>query len=122
MAEAYRREPMNDLTIPKNLVEQLGKGNCVLFVGAGIGMGEGGLPGGGQLARELADRCDYPGDDFSLDRVAQYYADKKKSKADMLKYVCQRIRETRQEPMETHRLIAALPFKVIVSTNYDCLI
>jgi len=113
---------MTDLTIPKDLVEQLSKGNCVLFVGAGISMGQGGLPGGGQLAKELAERCNYPGDDFPLDRVAQYYADKKKSKADMLKYVCQRIREARQEPMETHRLIAALPFKVIVSTNYDCLI
>ncbi len=27
---------MTDLTIPRNLVEQLCKGNCVLFVGAGI--------------------------------------------------------------------------------------
>jgi formylglycine-generating enzyme required for sulfatase activity len=112
---------MTDLTIPKNLVEQLCKGNCVLFVGAGISMGQGGLPGGGQLARELADRCDYPGDDLSLDRVAQYYADTI-DKADLLQYVCQRIREARQEPMETHQLIAALPFKIIVSTNYDCLI
>ncbi len=112
---------MNDLTIPQNLVEQLCKGNCVLFVGAGICMGEGGLPGGGQLARELAERCDYPGDDFSLDRVAQYYADTI-AKADLLQYVCQRIRQARQEPMETHRLIAELPFKIIVSTNYDCLI
>jgi hypothetical protein len=52
---------MTDLTIPKNLVEQLCKGNCVLFVGAGISMGQGGLPGGGQLAQELAQRCDYFG-------------------------------------------------------------
>jgi hypothetical protein len=112
---------MTDLTIPRNLVEQLCKGNCVLFVGAGISMGQGGLPGGGQLAKELAQRCDYPGDDFSLDRVAQYYADTI-DKADLLQYICQRIREARQEPMETHQLIAALPLKIIVSTNYDCLI
>ena len=52
---------MTDLTIPKNLVEQLCKGNCVLFVGAGISMGQGGLPGGGQLAQKLAQRCDYFG-------------------------------------------------------------
>ena len=109
------------MTIPQNLVEQLCKGNCVLFVGAGISMGEGGLPGGWQLATELAERCDYPGDDFSLDRVAQYYEDTI-DRADLLKYVCQRIREARREPMETHRLIAALPLKIIVSTNYDCLI
>ena len=112
---------MSDLTIPKNLVEQLCKGNCVLFVGAGISMGEGGLPGGGQLAEELAQRCDYPGDDLSLDRVAQYYVNTI-DKASLLQYVCQRIREARREPMETHELIAALPFKIIVSTNYDCLI
>jgi formylglycine-generating enzyme required for sulfatase activity len=110
-----------NLTIPRNLVEQLCKGNCVLFVGAGISMGEGGLPGGWQLAKELAERCDYPGDDLSLPRVAQYYADTV-DKADLLQYVCRRIREARQEPMETHKLIAALPFKIIVSTNYDCLI
>ena len=84
-------------------------------------MGEGGLPGGWQLAKELADRCDCPGDDFSLDRVAQYYADTI-DKADLLQYVCQCIREARQEPMETHQLIAALLLKTIVSTNYDCLI
>jgi hypothetical protein len=112
---------MTDLTIPKNLVEQLCKGNCVLFVGAGISMGQGGLPGGGQLAQELAQRCDYPSDDLALPRVAQYYAETM-AKADLLRYVCQRIREARPEPMETHRLIAALPFKIIVSTNYDCLI
>ena len=112
---------MSDLTIPKNLVEQLCKGNCVLFVGAGISIGEGGLPSGGQLAKELAERCDYPGDDFSLDRVAQYY-ENNIDRADLLEYVCERIREARREPMETHKLIASLPFKTIVSTNYDCLI
>jgi len=112
---------MSDLTIPKNLVEQICKGNCVLFVGAGISMGEGGLPSGQQLAKELAQRCDYPGDDLSLPRVAQYYADTI-GKPELLQYVCQRIRETRRKPMETHKLIAALPFKIIVSTNYDCLI
>jgi hypothetical protein len=37
---------MNYLTIPKNLVEQLCKGYCVLFVGAGISMGKGGLLSG----------------------------------------------------------------------------
>ncbi len=112
---------MSDLTIPKNLVEQLCKGNCVLFVGAGISMGEGGLPSGRQLAKELAERCDYPGDDLALDRVAQYYVNTI-DKASLLQYVCQRIREARREPMATHRLIADLPFKIIVSTNYDCLI
>jgi hypothetical protein len=61
---------MTDLTLPRNLVEQLCKGNCVLFVGAGISMGEGGLPGGWQLAKELAQRCDYPGDDLFLPREA----------------------------------------------------
>ena len=112
---------MSDLTIPKNLVEQLCRGNCVLFVGAGISMGEGGLPGGGQLAKELAERCDYPGDDLSLDRVAQYYVNTI-DKASLLQYVCQRIREARRGPMETHKLIAALPVKIIVSTNYDQLL
>jgi hypothetical protein len=53
--------------------------------------------------------------------VAQYYADTM-AKADLLEYVCQRIREARREPMATHQLIAALPVKIIVSTNYDCLI
>ncbi|MGA9347711.1 MAG: SUMF1/EgtB/PvdO family nonheme iron enzyme [Anaerolineae bacterium] len=112
---------MSDLTIPKNLVEQICRGNCVLFVGAGISMGEGGLPGGWQLAKELAQRCDYPGDDLSLDRVAQYYVNTI-DKASLLQYVYQRIREARREPMETYQLIAALPFRIIVSTNYDCLI
>ena len=112
---------MSDLIIPKNLVEQICRGNCVLFVGAGISMGEGGLPGGWQLATELAERCDYPGDDLSLDRVAQYYVNTI-DKASLLQYVCQRIREARREPMETHRLIASLPLKIIVSTNYDCLV
>ena len=112
---------MTNLTIPKNLVEQLCKGNCVLFVGAGISMGRGGLTGGGRLAQELAERCDYPGDDLSLARVAQYYA-VTIGKAELLHCVCQRIREARREPMETHKLIAVLPFNIIVSTNYDQLL
>jgi formylglycine-generating enzyme required for sulfatase activity len=112
---------MTNFTILKNLVEQLCRGNCVLFVGAGISMGEGGLPSGRQLAKELAERCDYPGEDLSLNRVAQYYEDTI-DRASLLQYVCQRIREARRDPLETHELIASLPFKIIVSTNYDCLI
>jgi hypothetical protein len=65
----------------------------VLFVGAGISMGQGGLPGSGQLAKELAQRCDYPGDNLLLPRVAQYYADIV-DKANLLQYVCQRIRSS----------------------------
>ena len=84
---------MTDPTIPRSLVEQLRKGNCALFAGGGISMNEGGLPGGGQLAKELAWRCDYPGDDLALPRVAQYYADTI-DKADLLQYVCQRIWES----------------------------
>ncbi len=112
---------MTDLTIPRNLVEQLCKGNCVLFVGAGISMGEGGLPSGRQLAQELAERCDYPDKDLSLPRVAQYY-ENNIDRADLLEYVCERIQKARDESMETHKLIASLPLKTIVSTNYDCLI
>ena len=45
------------MQIPLELTEQLQKGNVVLFCGAGISTSPDGLPTGGQLAQELAERA-----------------------------------------------------------------
>ena len=62
------------MDIPQELLEQIGKGNVVLFCGAGISISEGGIPSGNQLARELAQRAGL-GDvgTMSLPEVAQNY-------------------------------------------------
>ena len=110
------------MNIPVELQEQLGRGNVVLFCGAGISLSPGGLPSGAELARELAQRAqlgDIPC--MPLPEVAQAYAVERGTQS-LLEYVVQRVQSASPSPLPTHELIAQLPFDVIVTTNWDDLI
>jgi len=110
------------LSIPQKLIEQLKKGNVVLFCGAGISVSEGGLPSGGQLARELAEQAGRPEiANAPLPDVAQAY-ELEMDRHDLVEYIAGRIDDPRYVPLRTHQLIAALPFTKIVTTNWDNLL
>jgi len=110
------------LSIPQELIEQLKKGNVVLFCGAGISISPGGLPSGKQLARELAERAGEPElVNASLPEVAQAY-ELKMGHQSLIEYIANRIDDPRYIPLRTHQLIAALPFTNIVTTNWDNLL
>ena len=63
-----------NMDIPQELLEQIGKGNVVLFCGVGISISEGGIPSGNQSGGESAERAGL-GDvgTMSLPEVAQSY-------------------------------------------------
>ena len=110
------------LSIPQELIEQLKKGNVVLFCGAGISVSEGGLPSGGQLARELAERAGEPKlAKAPLPEVAQAY-ELKMGHQSLIEYIANRIDDPRYIPLRTHQLIADLPCTKIVTTNWDRLL
>ncbi len=57
----------------ERLLRRIQTGRCTPFLGAGVGFGA--LPLGGAIAREWADRYEYPLDDRDdLARVAQFVA------------------------------------------------
>jgi len=110
------------LAAPSELIEQFERGNVVLFCGAGISISDGGLPSGWQLAKELAQRSGQ--DDISartLPDVAQAY-ELELGHQSLISYLTNRIEDPRFLPLRTHHLIAALPFKAIITTNWDNLL
>lgn len=110
------------MDIPGELVEQLRKGNVILFCGAGISASEGGLPGGSQLTQELIDRAHL--DELKgrpLPEVAQAY-ELRMGRHSLIAYLASRIEDSCYEPSPVHHLIAALPFKGIITTNWDNLL
>ena len=130
----------NEITIPEDLIEQIYKGDCVLFTGAGISKGthgQKGLPDASQVARELALRADFctAGACWNYDEergrcrwdsgcvapfatVTQHYEQERGRQA-LISYVRDQIDVPGLGPLRAHRLIAELPFSVIISTNWD---
>jgi len=110
------------MDIPQELQEQLHKGNVVLFCGAGISMSEGGLPSGAQLVRELAQRAKLGSvGKMTLPEVAQAY-ELEMGHQSLIAYITSRIDNPRYTPLRAHRLIAALPFRRVITTNWDNLL
>ncbi|HEU5368278.1 MAG TPA: SIR2 family protein, partial [Ktedonobacterales bacterium] len=107
------------MDIPPDLLEQVRRGNVVLFCGAGISVSQGGLPTGSQLAQELARRTGLDGlEGRPLPEVAEAY-ENRFTRRGLLEYLVQRINDPRFDPLPTHHLIAALPFKAVITTNWD---
>jgi len=102
--------------IPVELTESLKKGECVLFVGAGLSKG---FPQWKELVEPLADELG-----VSMDKdpriIASWYENEfGRSKLEE-KIVSQLNRDV---PLpKTHTILANLPLKAIVTTNYDNLL
>jgi len=110
------------VNIPIELIEELQKDNVVLFCGAGISMSEGALPSGGQLAHELVKRAKLRSmRGKSLPEVAQKY-ERKLGHQNLINYIARRIEEIDCSPQRAHHLIAMLPFRRIITTNWDNLL
>jgi hypothetical protein len=121
-----------------SLVEKIRKGECILFLGAGVHVGpaQGGQhvyadeerPAlGRELAEKLAAECDYagqyPNDSiYDLQRVALCVEKTRglgrKTLVDLLtKHLSQG-----KKPSTALNMLAEMPFKMIVTTNYDRLL
>ncbi len=113
---------VRDGGIPPELLEQMQRGNIVLFCGAGISVSEGGIPTGTQLAQELAGRCGLDSTTgMSLPEIAQVY-ELQFGHHSLIALIAGWIDDPRHQPLRAHRLIAVLPFQCIITTNWDTLL
>lgn len=109
---------------PQELVEQISKGNCLLILGSELytfDVETEQLPSDSRIARRLADRCSFPEPDYSLSRVAQYY-ELENGRQALIQQLREIVDASRDCSPSVFRVIARLPFKTIVSTNFDGLL
>ncbi len=122
-----KREPTE--TQYNEIAKYIANDDCILFLGSGISRGkkgENGIPGAGELATVLFDEIEdrkAPLTKYerrNLAKVANIYKIiKDKAKLDNF---IKDIFEPIKNPLDFHKLIAQLPFKIIITTNYDCLL
>ena len=124
------------MPIPREIVEKVRIGECVLFLGAMASapspptsrfLYHQGPPSGSALCRSLVENFNYEGDDASnLARVSLYAEHRINGSRESL------VRELRKEivpvdsdgnrtivPSPALRMLAALPFRIVITTNYD---
>lgn len=101
-----------------HIIDRVADEYCVPFLGAGASLGSG-LPSAGELAEEIAAKCDYPGEDKrDFLRVCQYYA-MVTDKAAPRQFIAKRLRTPGNQPGIVHTTLASLPFPFILTTNFD---
>jgi photosystem II stability/assembly factor-like uncharacterized protein len=113
---------MTQTLVPIELLEQIERGNLLLFVGEGVNRGapgERGLPSSAVLAAELARLCDYPADEpLTLARVAYLY-ERRFGRPALVERLRDELDSHLRAPLRAHRLIGQIPAPVIVTTTYD---
>jgi hypothetical protein len=119
--------------VPKELVDQIARDNCVVFVGAGLSQGTG-LPGWPALLRqmldwsedhgvELADRAELEGyiKDGDLRLVAEEMRERL-GKDDFRRFMAEVFRKPGLQPTVVHKLLPEIPFTAALTSNYDTLL
>ncbi len=124
-------DPERVKLVESHLVPAIRHQRGVLFLGAGLSQG-GGLDSWAPLIRRLAEELDYRVPDcFDLDlslQLAQWYAEEygREKLTELVRQMYGGLTEpaARPEvhPTLAHYLLLALPLRLIVTTNYDCLI
>jgi hypothetical protein len=104
------------------LIDQLGRGDCTPFLGAGAC--DGTLPTGPQLSSRWAVTYGYPfADNHDLARVMQYAAVSAGDSVYLKELVCNDLGSAQppdfDDPGEPHALLAEFPIPVFITTNYD---
>jgi WD40 repeat protein len=109
------------MDIPRELVEQLARGNGVVFVGAGLSQGAG-LPNWSVLLSSLAESINLP-PHLRVDplKVAQHYENARGRQA-LISHIIEQTDATGNGPTDNHRRLLRLGVRTWVTTNYDDLI
>jgi hypothetical protein len=121
------------IDIPKELSDQVARGNCVVFVGAGPSQGAG-LPSWPQLLGQMLDWAQAHGVDIS-DRaelagyikndellLAAEEMQERMGDEGFRMFMAEVFRRPGLKPTETHLLIPKVPFAAAVTTNYENLL
>lgn len=110
------------MKIPVELVENIEKGNCVLFLGWGGALnGESNLSlvlNETVLSKRLADRIHYTGPVGRLDDVAERFQVERGRNA-LIQFVCEVVEEYSEHPPFYYKMVASLPFNIIVVTTLE---
>jgi O-acetyl-ADP-ribose deacetylase (regulator of RNase III) len=104
------------------LIDALRKRECVVFAGAGLSQGAG-LPSWSEFIRHLAEDLGAPHAaelEYFLD-VAQWYIEEKGEKR-LVEQIRRHFGPGLVRPTMPHYLLASLPVRVVVTTNYDDLL
>lgn len=117
---AKPKEVIVESAIPVELLEQCERENVLLFMGEGVNHGS--LPSSAELARDLAQRCEYPPDEpLTLPRVAGYY-ELVRDRNGLITFLRDRLDVQGLDPPRAHQLIAHLRPQTIITTCYDRLL
>jgi hypothetical protein len=108
---------MATITIPEELLEQVERGNVLLFIGERLVRDAHGDVALDRLTEQLATRCNLDdAEDYSFPEVAQVYEDDKGRHA-LVQFVREYLERAGDEPQPVHRLIASLTqCNVLVTT------
>ena len=123
--------PVLDESTVQVLAEKLKSGRLVIFVGAGISafarhkkVEKKRLPLWGALGQEVAKNCAFEDAD-AFDNPLQLFDAIRYgnlSREDLEEKVAECVDDSDYQLSEAHELIRRLPFKYVLTTNYDCLL
>ncbi len=123
-------EPPTQVSVPGHIVEAVQKGKCILFLGAkASALSPRGSPfhyeqcppDGAELSKRLAAKCTYPDDDtWNLARVSLYFETcPDQSRQSLVNAIADEVGASSLLPSPALYMLAALPFRIIITTNYD---
>ena len=123
------------MQIPSEIVQSVKDKKCILFLGAMISAKspqgsrfqyETAPPSGKELSRRLTAACRYPDEDVTnLPRVSLYYQLRPQGSRQLLIGAINKIitkdKDTGKQfiPSDALHMLAALPFPIVITTNYD---
>lgn len=108
------------IAIPTELLEQVGRGNVLLFIGEATMQDGDGRPATERWAALLAARCgaNQPAE-YSFSEAAQAYEDEMSRHA-LVQFIRDELEQLDEQPQLVHRLIAELTHvHVLVTTCFD---
>jgi sulfatase modifying factor 1 len=111
------------MQLPDDLVEQVHKGNLVLFLGNDMphGFPEKAPPSRSELTALLSSKLGQSSTGETLRETAQRF-ELRYGKNNLTQQVIDQVKRPEYKPHGLHRQIAKLPFRVILTTGYDTLI
>lgn len=119
------------MPISEDISKSVKAGKCILFLGAmasaapppaDSGFHAGALPPSGRvLSEKLASLSNYPDDDTTnLQRVALFFEwQEGKSRQSLVNAVAEEVAARHLVPSPALHMLAALPFRITITTNYD---
>jgi len=121
------------MEIPRELVDQIARGNCIVFVGAGFSQGAK-LPNWPDLLKQMVDWSEKHGVELTDRKEVESYIDdgelllvanemrERLGKDDFRRFMVEVFRKQKLTPTDTHMLLPNIPFASALTSNYDTLL